>query len=47
LAALRARDERAAGAAIVDHLQQVFERANIGQTKRTERNLSEILSRYA
>lgn len=47
LAALRARDAKAAGAAIVDHLQQVFERANIGQTKRTERNLSEILARYA
>ncbi|AKR55005.1 GntR family transcriptional regulator [Youhaiella tibetensis] len=47
LAALRARDSKAAGTAIVEHLQQVFERANIGQTKRTERNLSEILARYA
>ena len=34
-------------AAMVEHLQQVFERANIGQTKRAERNLSQILARYA
>lgn len=47
LEALRARDSNAAAAAIVKHLQQVFERANIGQPKRTERNLSEILARYA
>jgi DNA-binding GntR family transcriptional regulator len=47
LATLKARDSRAAAAAIVEHLQQVFERANIGRTKRTERNLTEILARYA
>lgn len=47
LAALRARKPEAAATAIVDHLQQVFERANIGQAKRAERNLSQILARYA
>ncbi|MCA0275760.1 MAG: GntR family transcriptional regulator [Proteobacteria bacterium] len=47
LQALRARDPQASAAAIVEHLQQVFEQANIGQTKRTKRNLSEILARYA
>lgn len=47
LQALRARDPQASAAAIIDHLRQVFEQANIGQTKRTKRNLSEILARYA
>lgn len=47
LAALRARDPERAAAAIVAHLHQVFERANIGQAKRAERNLSQILARYA
>lgn len=47
LSALRARKPEAAATAIVDHLQQVFERANIGQSKRAERNLSQILARYA
>ncbi len=47
LQALRARDPHASAAAIVEHLQQVFEQANIGQTRRTKRNLSEILARYA
>jgi len=47
LEALRERDPKAAAQAIVGHLHEVFERANIGQTKRTERNLSDILSRYA
>lgn len=47
LASLRARDPEHAAAAMVEHLQQVFERANIGQTKRAERNLSQILARYA
>jgi len=46
LNALRSRDSNASAAAIVEHLQQVFERANIGQVKRPERNLTEILSRY-
>ena len=46
LEALRERDPKAAAQAIVGHLHEVFERANIGQTKRTERNLSDILSRY-
>jgi hypothetical protein len=44
---LRARDARACTAAIVKHLQQVYERANVGHAKRTDRNLGEILSRYA
>lgn len=47
LQALRARDPEASAAAIVEHLNQVFEQANIGQTKRGKRNLSEILARYA
>jgi DNA-binding GntR family transcriptional regulator len=47
LDALRSRDSNAAARAIVKHLKQVFERANIGQPKRAERNLSEILARYA
>lgn len=47
LLALRARDPQASAAAIADHLQQVFEQANIDQATRTKRNLSEILSRYA
>lgn len=47
LKALRARDAAATGEAIVDHLKQVFERANIGQPRRAERNLSDILARYA
>ncbi|WP_082509980.1 MULTISPECIES: GntR family transcriptional regulator [unclassified Rhizobium] len=47
LDALRARNPQAAANAIVKHLGQVFDRANIGQRKKTERNLSEILSRYA
>ncbi|QOF74033.1 GntR family transcriptional regulator [Aminobacter sp. SR38] len=47
LQALKARDPKASADAIIEHLQQVFEQANIGQTKRTKRNLSEILSRYA
>lgn len=46
LNALRSRDANASAAAIVEHLRQVFERANIGQVKRPERNLTEILSRY-
>lgn len=47
LTALRARDAAASATAIVDHLDQVFEQADIGQTKKTKRGLSEILSRYA
>lgn len=46
LAALRSRDPEISGDAIVRHLKQVFERANIGQTARTGRSLSEILSRF-
>lgn len=46
LVALRARDATAAAAAIVDHLQQVFHRADIRQTGQPERNLGEILARY-
>lgn len=46
LDALRARDAAASATAIGQHLREVFERADIGRTKRTERNLGEILSRY-
>jgi DNA-binding GntR family transcriptional regulator len=46
LAALRSRDPDVSAAAIVKHLQQVYERANIGYTARPSRNLSEILSRF-
>ncbi|GAA0613705.1 GntR family transcriptional regulator [Paenochrobactrum glaciei] len=44
--ALRARDSQASAEAIVDHLEQVFEMANIGKTKRTKRSLDEILKRF-
>lgn len=47
LQALRSRKPRASAAAFVQHLQQVFERANIGQVTRPKRDLSEVLSRYA
>ncbi|CAN7182985.1 GntR family transcriptional regulator [Aminobacter sp. LjRoot7] len=47
LQALRSREPRASAAAIVQHLRQVFERANIGQVTRPKRDLSEVLSRYA
>jgi DNA-binding GntR family transcriptional regulator len=47
LDALRARDAAASANAIEQHLRQVYERANIGRARRTERNLGEILARYA
>ncbi|MCP8939091.1 GntR family transcriptional regulator [Alsobacter sp. SYSU M60028] len=47
LRALRARDPDAAGQAIVDHLRQVFERANIASPRRVERDIGAILARYA
>lgn len=47
LQALRSREPRASAAAIVQHLRQVFERANIGQPARLKRDLSEVLLRYA
>lgn len=47
LQALRSREPRASAAAIVQHLRQVFERANIGRPTRLNRDLSEVLSRYA
>ncbi len=46
LAALRKRDPQASAEAITDHLRQVYDRANIGISKRAERNLGDILSRY-
>src|SRR5690606_1282165 len=45
--ALRARNPEASAKAIVDHLQQVFKQASIDQTRRTKRDLGEILARYA
>jgi DNA-binding GntR family transcriptional regulator len=47
LEALRARDPQASAQTISDHLQQVVEHANIRQTKRVKRDLSELLARYA
>ena len=47
LDALRAHDPAASAKAIVDHLEQVFDQADIGQTNKAKRGLSEILSRYA
>lgn len=47
LTALRMRDPAASATAIVDHLEHVFEQANIGRTKKVKRGLSEILSRHA
>lgn len=47
LQALRSRQPTASAAAIVQHLRQVFEWANLSQTTRTKRDLREVLSRYA
>ena len=47
LDALRARDPEASARAIVDHLRQVFERANIVYPRRVERDIGAILARYA
>jgi len=47
LNALRSHDPEAAANAILAHLKQVFERANIGKPKREQRDLGEILARYA
>lgn len=46
LDALRSRDPEVSASAIVTHLRQVFERANIGDAPRATRSLSEILSRF-
>lgn len=46
LTALRQRDPQASAAAIHDHLNNVYDRANIGNTKRADRNLGDILSKY-
>ena len=47
LNALRSRNPEAAADAIVAHLRHVFERTNIGKPKRAQRDLGEILARYA
>jgi len=47
LQALRSREPTASAAAVIQHLRQVFERANIGQPAPLKRDLSEVLSRYA
>lgn len=46
LEALRGRNPDTAANAIADHMQHVFARARIGQNRRTERDLNDILSSY-
>ena len=47
LNALRSHNPEAAANAIVAHLKHVYERTNIGKPKRAQRDLGEILARYA